>query len=542
MRFQNKIFRTQFHTNDDIRIMPLKILVDVHKTTEQFVSDEFAEILAFLRYNCNCQSPAMRGQIISYMRKAFQRITAGYVAMAKRQQKNVDTIKMYQQFVCDLIGFCVANVCTGANFSRRSISLNLLLMAITSCGHLVSVEFPFDSIWTGQMITDLIGNLLEDTYETNKSLVIEILSQCPRAMLHSVSFYNLKQIAALTISIKPGDSVTAAYYLKLCCMAGIHFDSNYAAAVWCETLLMDGLKNAEKSLLLAARQNPLYGCVFCISHLLSKIDFAKIDDDAAVECWRGFFARFIRTCKRLTDVVSPIVNSSSPEGHLPNDFSDVSKWLPNECDAATMNDDEEKCEKPNKILSPRNANEDGDSLKTTPQMVLLCAWRTTRDVSLLLGELALRLPIYGGDGAQSTGFITIDEILDIGEHFQKLLSETKHRGGFEQAYVGFSKLCVRLWRSPEKRLHECPMRWLAELIELISSTDPKATSRRENFCATRRSAGIPFIIQALITSELQVFSTGGLHYCMRKLLALCRQCDVAELRTHGLNILRALFR
>lgn len=133
----------------------------------------------------------------------------------------------------------------------------------------------------------------------------------------------------------------------------------------------------------------------------------------------------------------------------------------------------------------------------------------------------------------------------LGFFQQIMLTEIKHRGAFEQAYVGFSKLCVRLWRSSEAVLHNCPMKWLIALIDLISgveATHVEQALRYERICATRRSAGVPFMIQALITSELQVCSSTGLQYCMRKLFAMCRADENEESRTHALNILRALFR
>lgn len=535
----NLVQLAKFHPNDDIRIMPLKIIVDVHKKTDLFTLNELDEILSFLEYNSNCQSPDMRGKIHSYMRKALNRFFAGYAVAARKNQTEI--MQMYEEFYFKLIDLCISNLCPGANFSRRSISLNLLLTSIQSAKDLN--KFEMKMIWTPKLMITLIDNLLDDTYEANKSLVIQILSNCPEIEIKEIAPkpLSLNALAALATSVKPGDSITAAHYLEYCCITKNHFETYYSAVTWCEDILLTGLDVAEKSLMLAARKNPLYGLVFCIRHLLSKANFSN-ENSVNTAQWRRFFERFIQTCKRLTNVVAPIVNSSSPEGHLPNDFSDLSTFLPNDIDiASSANSDGHG---PAKILSSKTKNINPLET-TTPQMILLCAWRTTRDTSLLLGELSLRLPIHNNsssDDDDDGGLITIDEILDIGEHFQKLLSETKHRGGFEQAYVGFSKLCVRLWRSSKEQLHQCPMQWLIELIELISSTDSRAIQKREKMCATRRSAGIPYIIQGLITSELQVFSTAGLQYCMRKLITLCQTSDVAELRTHGLNILRALFR
>lgn len=87
--------------------------------------------------------------------------------------------------------------------------------------------------------------------------------------------------------------------------------------------------------------------------------------------------------------------------------------------------------------------EDGDSApKVTAQMVLLCAWRTVKEVSLTLGDLAAKAPAKESDQY----LLSYDQLFQIGEHFTSLLCETKHRGAFEQAYVGFCKLCAWLWK------------------------------------------------------------------------------------------------
>jgi thyroid adenoma-associated protein len=80
--------------------------------------------------------------------------------------------------------------------------------------------------------------------------------------------------------------------------------------------------------------------------------------------------------------------------------------------------------------------------KVTAQMVLLCAWRTVKEVSLTLGDLAAKAPAYEADQY----LLDYDQLFQIGVHFTSLLSETKHRGAFEQAYVGFCKLCAWLWK------------------------------------------------------------------------------------------------
>lgn len=518
----------QFHQIDEIRIMHLRIFVEVQKTTHPFTSGDLEEILGFLYYNSNAQSPAFRQKVLSFMTKAFNRIEASYPAVLKSR---TNELQSYTEFLTKIKLLCISNLFDGANFSRRSISLNLLLQTIAVSSNNNKISSP--DLWTTELFEKIVISL-SDTYEANKITAVDIIRHCPRDIVPISKMLNLQYLKCLVISVKPTDCVTAAYSLEYCCIVGIHFNSYFEAITWCEQILIEGLKSAQLSLLLAARTNPLYGLVFCIRHLIDKVDLRKTFD----RFWREFVQRFIKLCKELTKVVGPIVNSSSPEGHLPNDFSSVKTFLPNELDATNLDGE------PNKVFSSRlRLNKDDEYLATTPQMLLLCAWRTVKEVSLLLGDLTLNSPIADDS---NHGLITVDEILDIGNHFHVLLSETKHRGAFEQAFVGFSRLCVRLWQAHEFKLHQLPMYWLKDLLSIISGSGNEESLitnlKFDKICATRRSAGVPFMIQAVLTSELQVCTNNGLKYSMRSLIEICKSGSVAEARTHALNILRALFR
>uniref|UniRef100_A0A182SR68 DUF2428 domain-containing protein n=1 Tax=Anopheles maculatus TaxID=74869 RepID=A0A182SR68_9DIPT len=117
---------------------------------------------------------------------------------------------------------------------------------------------------------------------------------------------------------------------------------------------------------------------------------------------------------------------------------------------------------------------EGCKPETTPQMILLCSWRTIKEISLILGDIASRSPIIETGSTvmqgENGGLLTCQQILSIGNQFIELLSETKHRGAFEQAYIGFSKICLRLWGSPHTELHQLPMRWIKELINAITGS------------------------------------------------------------------------
>lgn len=85
----------------------------------------------------------------------------------------------------------------------------------------------------------------------------------------------------------------------------------------------------------------------------------------------------------------------------------------------------------------------------------------------------------------------------IADIFIHQLTEARHRGAFEMAYTGFSKLCRSLWSSPDLELSQRPHTWVRELLESLQST-----SVAKLLTVTRRSAGLPFFLQVFLLSLL----------------------------------------
>ena len=83
--------------------------------------------------------------------------------------------------------------------------------------------------------------------------------------------------------------------------------------------------------------------------------------------WRDILSKIVNMCFKLNVAASQIVNSSSPEGHLPMD------------------------------LNPRHLDgmfqKENDTV-ITPQMVLLCSWRTVKEISLFFGYLTTNAAIF----------------------------------------------------------------------------------------------------------------------------------------------------
>ena len=118
----------------------------------------------------------------------------------------------------------------------------------------------------------------------------------------------------------------------------------------------------------------------------------------------------------------------------------------------------------------------GKSLSRTAcgQALLVCAWRTVKEVSLFFGEIS-------GWLKQRIDACMADTLSEMGNHLKQLLLETIHRGAFEQVYCGFSLLCASLWSCRSPQLQQMPSCWLAGLIDDLAddSNQPANYAPRE---------------------------------------------------------------
>lgn len=337
-QFSKNLQLSILSNDDDTRIMALRLLVETHKTTEPLTLLECKHLLTYLEYNANCQSPATRQKSLALLSKGLVRCELNLVKLLKGKlpPKLVQNQPLELKFLQDFMRILVENLFEGANFSRRSISLQLLNQCLTigiNCNLKLLTLLPKTAV-------TVLANTLSDSYESNKDLAVNMLKLLEdNSELSLIEHYNLNinliELQGLLSSVKPTDSVTAAYQLEfLCnkCSPAIFGDYDlptyatclYAALKWLLMDLKQGLKLAKQSILEAAKLNPLYGLLFAIKHLLKRLDFSYLSQEIT---WRILIAELIVLCKDLTNVVAPIVNSSSPEGHLPNDFSELPQEL-----------------------------------------------------------------------------------------------------------------------------------------------------------------------------------------------------------------------
>ncbi|XP_066602725.1 tRNA (32-2'-O)-methyltransferase regulator THADA isoform X2 [Prorops nasuta] len=585
------------HNNQEVRLCALELLVEYKKSTLRFLSQELYLIQIFLIHNLG-----ERMEYVPLVKKCLNRVRDSLAVMrrqltqeeksrkhaikSKIHEENSEAInnsyqhsdeikrgiKYYIDFLIALRNLCIDNLYIDATYSRRKTSLQILCLM----KNILNQDF-IDLYWENKQTDKIFQSMLLDTYEPNKEMAFQIILCLPEGLLNldvEKRLYEMFNVAfALGNSIRPIDSITAAYILKTCILSSkmynlinTHFKTGYISAreITLEIKVLQVifvlLKKLEEVLILAKQnmvvavtKHSIYGYLFCVRSLLNE---CNLTSTKVPDLWKKIFTELIKVCTDLSDAVSIIVNNSSPEGHLPMD------------------------------LTPHRIGEaDCEKDIVTPQMVLLCSWRTVKEVSLLFGLLTSKVLII--DCSRINVFLTDDEVIKIGEHLVTLLCETKHRGAFEQAHVGFFQLCTHLWRLNIEKLHQLPIIWLHNILLTIIGF-----SENSKLCATRRSAGVPFMIQALVASQPNIqnnniTSTSAFHSVMNILLRFTEleECEdnkkltkkiksiiyvetcfsgceflyseieneidddinevnlnIIEIKVHALNILRALYR
>lgn len=120
----------------------------------------------------------------------------------------------YATFFVNLRGICVGNLYPDATYDRRRSSLQILLLM----QDLLRNEFE-DIEWQKQQAETIFQCLLLDTYEPNKEMAYQIIKSINPELLCLDSESRVRLIIKVALklgnSVRPIDSVTAAYMLKI---------------------------------------------------------------------------------------------------------------------------------------------------------------------------------------------------------------------------------------------------------------------------------------------------------------------------------------
>ncbi|OUM61283.1 hypothetical protein PIROE2DRAFT_62599 [Piromyces sp. E2] len=330
-------------------------------------------------------------------------------------------------------------------------------------------------------------------------------------------------------------------------------------------MLDNQINIATKNLTLAAQKYPMFGLLALLNCIFSDINYKKIESRDLNE-FRELHKEVIDILYKASNVVLKVLQNAAPEGNVPEggeDDGDDDDVVQEDLDASAFDTAGEE---------GSEIDTDNAHLEVGPkyQVILSCCWRVIKSASQLLSTIISHAPIenyYTGGGSSSSGsgngsdgsgnkntnksdknrggenlpfILTYEQILTGSQYFRSLLESVRHHGAFVSVYPGYTALCELMLRSPQPQYSTLPKTWLDESLEMVKNST--------TISVTRRSAGIPMLILAVLNSEGNSKKL-LLPYTVNSLLEVANkpvgehwdeQSDLPQV--HALNILRSIFR
>ncbi|XP_068244174.1 tRNA (32-2'-O)-methyltransferase regulator THADA-like isoform X2 [Palaemon carinicauda] len=539
------------HIHESVQLSALSLLCESPKSTEIPEKKEMDLILDYYHYNITNQSPSYRQHLIKCTKKLFLRIKEATRILEKPKKCNenlTNNLNDLREFCQNLFSMMMQNLFVGANTARRGTSLVILELfseiLYKDCGTALGIAEMVHE----QVYIDTLLYVLDDSYESNKIIALKLLLAKPKDSIYSQDERKIECLfnaaCNLASSSRPPDTATASYVLKyllnesvalriLSSKYPVNLQSQDPLELFFKFLLKSlqtEVEVAQGSLLKAAASGPMYGLLLCLRTLLANMNKDQLQKHHDV--WKTIVKEILTVCYEVSDLVASVVRNSSPEGHLPMDLEPESVGNLKAILQASIGN--QQIENDIQLSVDSKPDELVKAQAVSAQMLLLCAWRSVKEISLILGDLVQNYPLY----PNHLSLLTIDDVKMIGQYFLTQLSETKHRGAFEQSYTGFNRVCEQLWQCSDEHLYSLPDEWLKEVIFAIQNDND------DRLCATRRSAGVPFIVQGILSSEPSIRGAVSLKNTMDTLLKLAgeHQYKGTDARIHAFNILRALYR
>lgn len=528
--------------NLDMANATVSLLLEDCRRNRKLSDDCFRLFQIYFNSNLCHSDPSYRQSFISMMDKIL-------CQLREIQNVKTDLRNLIDWLSCQ----CFVNLAPGASYSRKFTVLQILeilndtnIWSINKC----SLEEKRIIFWC-----------LADSFDDNQRIARNLLQSIStvKDFLNEQELIILYRIIVDMVSgAKFCEHNTVAYLLEVLlhcvqkneecsdilfnCVINVCIKEDYTINTLTESLRGKQLLFIHVSVLLHllrkqtssitgqgfSSEIPLYGFLFVIKRLVESVESCYLfhsKNNLSKYHWLELIEQIVEICIQCNLSAVSVVSQASPEGYLSEDFEDIA-------------DDDTVC-------------------YSVSQRLLLFSWRTVKEASLLLTMLVVKFaPVKVEINEKSTSLIKNSVMIVIGDHLKSLITKIRHRGAFEQVYIALHQFCNCSWRCfQEPNVSSLPHKWLSKIAEQIETN-----SGRDKFCASRRSAGIPCIVQAVLSTEfdskerkqrksetLDTFINCMFRICRRGSGALKMPPKVdgktaSDSKIHAMNILRALFK
>ncbi|ORX50069.1 hypothetical protein BCR36DRAFT_353011 [Piromyces finnis] len=604
-RISCSLLRECFNSSSlNLRIDALGILCDNSKEFKLPTPSEADLFFSFLTLNGHCDIPEFRHKFESNIKKFLLRIRNGiysewrdYHNIKKRktiddtQAQQLESIQQkvdyYKNWLEKFINYVTLSLYPDTSYQRGILSLKIISILIGVFGITeiplptgfckpsrgMNDLFPFQlSILTERNVKILLSTL-NLPYDSPRQLIFQILmSSDPTKPLEGIE--DIETVEEMLKDVVEKLNLPSAKDMEGAVILGRLLSNKYVNQLGWDVKITDGsdqmnvdipgksvlvryirriinmldnqINIALNNLTLAAQKHPMFGLLALLNCIFTDINYKKIGAQDLNE-FRELHKEVIDILYKASNVVLKVLQNAAPEGNVPEGGED------NEDDMVQEDID----------VSAFNATEEGSEMDTDNahlevgpkyQVILSCCWRVIKSASQLLSTIISHAPIEnyhtGSNGNKNAKqeksgeelpfILTYEQILTGSQYFRSLLESVRHHGAFVSVYPGYTALCELMLRSPQPKYSTLPKTWLDESLEMVKNST--------TISVTRRSAGIPMLILAVLNSEGNSKKL-LLPYTVNSLLEVANkpvgehwdeQSDLPQV--HALNILRCIFR
>ena len=362
-----------------------------------------------------------------------------------------------------------------------------------------------------RVLLDLILDAFDDVRETAVSVLQLCLIALPQGqrgeILTTIPGF-LKRAESMMLLTGRADQAdgVARTYSMIFALANSNFERNGCAHFSSKVRMFEHLKLqlletlelAHSNLSDAVNGRPVHGTFAALAYIIDQPDFYSdllSAPQEAAEQWHQLHNETVASIESLWSCVHHVLCADAPEGHVPDEM------------------------------------EDEASLDT--KEILSYSWRGLKEASNLLRIIAIKAPI----GYSDRDYLTPEIFERLGYLCFTQLLELRHRGAFSTVSQTFAAFCRRCVTSKIAKLQALPEVWYQETLRSIQD---KANA------ITRRSAGIPALMAALLAAEAH----GGMLFprAMKDLVAEtlveAQSVNIEESRlpqVHAINCIKEIF-
>ncbi|KAI1701489.1 putative death-receptor fusion protein (DUF2428) domain-containing protein [Ditylenchus destructor] len=492
----------------DTKLASWQLISEHPKSSQPLTKVELDFARLFIGSNMTEQNSSVRQKIVAGLSKILERIRDSSRNMTKKITNNdsKEILNNYEEFLRYLTDLAFYSLSPKSNFNRRITALFIIkavFCPVTSKDATSDkqLEKVFNiSEWITQTNYESMLRCFDDDYGACQQLALDILVQM--------------EVPEKNINISPFVSDTKSKLFAFKASTHAQFSLNFRlrfigqkhAEIGTE-LLSEILLKAEDRLprngtqiaLEVSELAPIYSILSSAESLVASfIENERenyetsgqfLDNDA----WQTRVKRLTDICFQMADVVTPVVHNLSPEGFMP------------ECLAK---------------------KEGSDDMVFASQRLSVCCWRAHKTISSMFGLLVSKLPF--------PHVLDCDTLKRIVDYLWLQLTECRHCGAFGRAAESFEVVC----RRSDRLRNLSPVNWLEQALDALAGKKDS-----EKLCSTRRSAGLPHLVTALLSTQPGAnrgVSFPELDQTLDQLLQ-CRTLGSSELEIHCVNVMKALF-